>query len=810
MPAQSLFEALIGGRSTLPPRPIRAVGIDLGTTKCVVAEAIWDPANGKAPIARCVEVVQPSLEGPYTDVVVPSVVAVMDDGSTVVGYGARILRGAVYEEFRPERNKNIFWECKNEIGQRRTYHMASAGLRSPTGVAAELLRFLRDAAVDTSDLPVEQFVITVPASFQMTQRAETVAAAGMAGIDLHPGQLLDEPTAAFLSYLCSCPDSGMLSEKPQVLLVFDFGGGTCDVAVMRVRLGAWGMETSPLSVSRYHRLGGCDIDAAIMHEVLIPQLLEQNDMSRNELTYEDKKKAVEPALLATAEALKIGMCKGLAQLRAFGRDHDASPGEIDRKMPGAVVVSLSRDHTLTLREPSLTLEEFEMVLKPFLDTDLLYARETEYRMTNSIFAPVQDALDRCGLGAGDVDLCMMVGGSSLIPQVRDALSAWMPRARVLSLEDRAHITGVACGAAYTALALAIRGSGIVQTVCYDKISILTTQGEYELVPKGTVLPYPGADSRCTRDDLIVPNALCGQGGPLRVEIVAGEEPDRRTLGAGLWELPAGLQPKSRLRLDYRVDENQVLDVKLGTRWAGVVSTFSMTIENPLTCVANPGETSERIMALEEDLRAGKIPTAQLGDKLIELAKLCAELSQYEKAIDLLKRALRVRNEPDAEILNLMGIYYGKIRDFVREERMFREAARVSDWAGSLFNLALSQYNNDFIDLAEETIQLALERTRSSPYLALCSMIASRKGDKLTATRCIGEAMASFGPPEALDEWSLGWLITACRFADDAEMLKRAESAKTRYQAVSSRSSSDGEATATPGNLPELSEHRRGG
>lgn len=809
MAARSMIEALIGGRSILPSRPIRAVGIDLGTTNCVVAEAIWDPASGKPPTAHCVEVEQPSLEGPYTDIVVPSVVAVMDDGSTVVGYGARILRGAVYEEFRPERNKNVFWECKNEIGQRRTYHMAPAGLRSPTGVTAEILRFLRDSAVYSPDLPAQEFVITVPASFQLSQRAETVAAAGMAGIDLRPGQLLDEPTAAFLSYLCCCPDPGILSRKPQVLLVFDFGGGTCDVAVMRVRLGTAGIEASPLSVSRYHRLGGCDIDAAIIHEVLIPQLLEQNAMSRNELTYEDKKKAIEPALLATAEALKIKMCMGVSQLRALGRDDDVSPGATDRKMPGAVVVSLPRDRIMTLKEPSLTLEEFERVLKPFLDTDLLYARETEYRMTNSIFAPVQDALDRCGLRASDVDLCMMAGGSSLIPQVRDALSAWMPRARVLSLDARAHMTAVAYGAAYTALAFAIRGNGIVQTACYDRISILTAQGEYELVPKGTVLPYPGADSRCTRDDLIVPSALCGQGGPLRVEIVAGEEPDRRTLGAGLWELPTGLQPKSRLRLDYRMDESQVLDVTLSTRRAGVVCTFSMVTENPLTCVVNPGETSEKIMALEEDLRIGKIPRTQLRDKLIELAKLCSELSQYEKAVDLLKRALRARNEPDAETLNLMGIYYGKMRDFVREERMFSEAARVSDWAGSLFNLALSQYNNDFIDPAEETIQLALGRTRSSPYLVLYSMIATRKGDKLTANRSLQEAMASFGPPESLDEWSLGWLITACRLADDAEMLTRAENARIRYRAMSCGSGDDGDAGAALGSLPELSEHRRG-
>ncbi len=91
MPLQSLIESLIGGGGILPSRPIRAVGIDLGTTKCVAAEVIWNPASGEAPAARCIEVDQPTMEGTCTDVVVPSVVVVMVNGRTLIGQGARTL-----------------------------------------------------------------------------------------------------------------------------------------------------------------------------------------------------------------------------------------------------------------------------------------------------------------------------------------------------------------------------------------------------------------------------------------------------------------------------------------------------------------------------------------------------------------------------------------------------------------------------------------------------------------------------------------------------------------------------------------------
>jgi hypothetical protein len=144
-----------------------------------------------------------------------------------------------------------------------------------------------------------------------------------------------------------------------------------------------------LAVSRYHRLGGGDIDRAILFDALIPQLVEQNRINSVELSFDDKRYFIEPALLGVAEALKIGLCNEIARLRAFGQYDSSDKSKVVKTQPGSHACRVG-ERVLQLNSPTLTAAQFEELLKPFLDTDLLYARETEYRLTCSIFAPLQD------------------------------------------------------------------------------------------------------------------------------------------------------------------------------------------------------------------------------------------------------------------------------------------------------------------------------------------------------------------------------------------------------------------------------------
>ena len=246
-------------------------------------------------------------------------------------------------------------------------------------------RLLQAALAEEPGTP-DRVVVTVPASFQAAQRRDTLEAARLAGLELSGGDLLDEPVAAFLDYI-TAQDRGRGQAPPLhptpsasgrghaqplhaqgeaggigrggTLVVLDFGGGTCDVAVMRVAREAGGpLRVSPLAVSRYHRLGGGDVDAAVVHEVLIPQLARENALGPFDLTFEDKKKVLEPSLLGLAEALKISLCTEVARLEQFGKYEGADKGAIAAQQPVTVELRLG-DRTLKLTRPRLTAAAFE-------------------------------------------------------------------------------------------------------------------------------------------------------------------------------------------------------------------------------------------------------------------------------------------------------------------------------------------------------------------------------------------------------------------------------------------------------------------
>ncbi|MFQ3670999.1 MAG: Hsp70 family protein [Verrucomicrobiia bacterium] len=777
----------------LPQAPIRVLGIDLGTTNSTIAEVIWSPDSHVPPVACCHEVEQPTATGAYIHVLVPSVVAI-HDGQIWIGEGAKRLRANA----SLRRGRDIFYECKNDIGVRRTYHLAPEGFRSAPEIAGKVLAFLAESARNGEKAPLKRTVVTVPASFQLAQRADTLRAIEMAGLKSDSGDLLDEPVAAFLDYLISHQNEIFNAfDKESNLVVFDFGGGTCDVAVFRFNpRGRYRrMEISSLAVSRYHRLGGGDLDAAIVHQILIPQLLEQEGLPSTALSYEDRKLHIEPALLSVAESLKVGLCIEISRLQQLGKYENADRAAVVKTQPGSYPCPCPT-HPLVLKSPRLSAGQLDMVLKPYLDTELLYARETEYHLTCSIFAPMQDALDRAGLKPSDVHLCLLIGGSSLIPQVQAAISSYFASSRILAYEDRESTqVAVARGAAYHALALALCGHSLIQPVASDSISIRTSSGLFTLVPRGAQLPFPAEDNPQENLALVVPQTALVGSVPLRVEIVAGEE--ARPIYVGTWKIPSPVNRGEPLRLKFRLDENQALHLELTLADLPDEKPFSLMMENPLTNVVNPHAVRQQIDEVEENLRVGTIPSHQVPETLVSLAENYAELNQIDKAIYYLQQALRRKGRPDAHILNLLGIRYGEKADWEREEKMYREAFAANPQSHTpLFNLALSQINRGLAAEAYTTIQSALNLSKSGPCLVLAARINQTLGRAQLAQSALEESFKLFKPPPAMSDWELGWFLTAARMAGDESRLDDAMQERHRR----SKRSSNIENT---GILPEI-------
>jgi len=749
-----------------PPKTLTGWGIDLGTTNATLCRTSLVAGSTAPDEPEVVELRQATQAGTFIGTLVPSMVA-LHQGHEYVGEGAKNLRALTATAAGGmTRNVNLFHDCKNEIGTSRTYPNAPEGYRSPTDIAAKILGFIQREGMGEAGGDV---VVTVPASFQTAQRAETARACAMAGLYVGGGRLLDEPVAAFIDYAHRYDTAlldGVTAKKN--LLVFDFGGGTCDIALFELSRPERGepVKVASRSVSRFHRLGGGDVDLAVLHRVLVPQLLKENALDDFALSFQEKTRYVTPAMIAVAEALKIQMCNELWRLAQFGRLTGTPREQIVARYPAQVIVRLG-NRELNLASATMNAAQFDLALAPFLDREHLFVRSTEYRLENSVFAPITDALERADVAPMDIDYVLAVGGSALIPRVIDALAAYFPAARMLTYEDRKDVQlAVARGASLQALALAANGRGIIESAAQDDIYLRTSGEDIKLVPRGVTLPYP-TEGTASFTGLTVPAHAFDAPLHLAVALVAGQE--RRPLFRGTWPLTMVTQG-TPLLLEYSYDENQVfaLELKLANMPESV--PFRATMENPLSHVVNPNKTQEEIDRLEEEYRNDTRKSEELMPKI---AELCAVLGQHEKAVGLVRTLLRQLNRPVHWLLHRQANYEDARGNQATAIATYEQAAQAAGatWNGPLFNLSLLHFRQREHERALAAINraIAVDDDAPSQTLKLCILKVMRPADDVGPVA--RKTFRRFAAPKGLKDWELHWLLRAAEMAGDNAVQK---------------------------------------
>ncbi len=326
-------------------------GIDLGTTNSVIARLVDGLPEAIA------------IDG---DPVVPSVVLYAEDGRIIVGREARNLA-----LLHPDR---VVSSVKRRIGSAEPIVLADREL-SPEQVSAEILRRLAAAAQAQLGEPVREVVITVPAYFNDAQRRATLAAGELAGLEVL--RLLNEPTSASLVY----DRVGEVGDAaPELMLVYDLGGGTFDVSVLEVFEDVREVRATTGDT----RLGGDDFDAKLV-ELFVAQLRERG-VAEHEL---DLDAAARARLRRAAETAKIAL--------SSATEVEVHEEFIARTKSGPV--HLAR---------TLTRREFEAAIRPMLESTIALARR---------------ALDDAKLGADErLGRICLVGGSTRIPLVRALLA----------------------------------------------------------------------------------------------------------------------------------------------------------------------------------------------------------------------------------------------------------------------------------------------------------------------------------------------------------------------------------------------------
>jgi molecular chaperone DnaK (HSP70) len=697
------------------------------------------------------------------------VVVPQASGAPLVGEGAKRLRAQVADlKLRP--NQSIFFETKNDMGIRRTYKGVPPGFQKPHEIAQHVLSRLLAGSRNEKAFTYDRSVITVPASFRTPQRQDTMLAAAGAGMELTPECLLDEPIAAFIDFAVREPQLAQATASgSREVVVFDFGGGTCDVAVLSISSKPDGTLTvANRAVSRYFRLGGGDIDRAIVHEVLIPALLKENpDLAADPLTYEEKKLILEPTLLSDAEALKVGLCIELHRRIGHGVGHDELLST--KKTLSSTRQVTIRGRKAHLTRPTLSGDQFEELLAPFLDPDVLAQRDGEYVTRCSIFAPIKGAMRQAGIDPARVTDCIIVGGSSLIPQVADAVRGHMPRAVVYTAKDYDIVKNcVSRGAAYYALALEISGKSPVTATASDSLYITHAKGHVELLSAGQALPYPEGRRFASCDKLGFPNDCNDQTVKVRIEL--SNAAGGRILYSGVLELPGPVRKGEQFLVDYRVEADQIPRLRVRKAGTPEAQAVEAKIENPLTIVEDPSKAREEIDRLEEDLRTGVIPPADSAANFEKLARLLVSIGHRERALNFyLKLKASQRKPSDLMMINL-AFLLRDLGDIKRADSTFREAIAPADSTLVRFYYANFLWSQGRHADAKREIDRLLTVEQDGHNFTLSAMIETSLRAKEAAQDAARAAIISFGPAVLLDQYELDWLERAARIAGDNTVL----------------------------------------
>jgi len=338
-------------------------GIDLGTTNSAISRI----ENGKLKIIKSLDTQKDTS---------PSCVAFNKKGSVLVGDAAyRMYRSDSLKSLAKNSPINAFVEFKRTMGSDKTYHSQNiAKDLTSEELSAEVLRRLKEYV---SDENINAAVITVPAAFKSNQIDATRKAAKLAGFD-HI-EVLQEPVAASMAY-------GLNSKKKDGFwLVFDYGGGTFDAALLKVEDGI--MKVIDTEGDNY--LGGKNLDYGIVDQLIIPHIQENFDIA--ELLVDDAKKAeLRIALKFFAEEIKNNL--------SFNPSHNiyVDPGDCGEDDQGEEI-----EIDLTV-----TQEQLKKVLAP------IFQKAIECAIS---------LLKRNNLSGSTLDSLILVGGPTLSPILREML-----------------------------------------------------------------------------------------------------------------------------------------------------------------------------------------------------------------------------------------------------------------------------------------------------------------------------------------------------------------------------------------------------
>lgn len=513
----------------------------------------------------------------------PSVVAFIKDGERLIGETAK-RQAAV----NPDRTIS---SIKRDMGTERRISIDGKQY-SPQEISAMILRQLKSDAETYLGEPVTEAVITVPAYFTDAQRQATKDAGTIAG--LHVQRIINEPTSAALAY-------GIDKEQAQKILVYDLGGGTFDVSVLDINDGV----IEVLATAGNNRLGGDDFDKCVCEYILSEfKKAEGIDLSRDSAAMQRVREAAEKAKKELSSALSAEIM-----------------------LPYIAVKRGEPKHL----QMTLTRAKFN---------------ELTNHLVQATLDPVYQAVADSGLNLPDISKVLMVGGSSRIPAVNEAVQKLTGRQPFKGINPDECVAMGACLQGGV-LSGEVRGL-LLLDVTPLSLGIETVGGVFtKLIDKNTTIPI--------KKSQIFTTAGAFQK-RVKVNVLQGERPmakQNKSLGSfmlgGIKRSATGMP---QIEVTFEIDTNGIVNVSARDLTTGKMQEITVTGSNNMSeaDIQQAIHDAEQYAAEDSKIRAGmeyKTKLEQLTYQAAEKRKSMdrAHKKQLDAAVKEARHALR-RKEPE--------------------------------------------------------------------------------------------------------------------------------------------------------------------
>ena len=471
------------------------IGIDFGTSTTVVSIASYDE-NSQLIHTNSLRLKQKLPDGTiYSSEIVPSVIA-WNNKQILVGEGASQLK------YYLKKGKNIWYSFKMELGEdlgakyyeSELREVPPFNIRNPKDAARVFfayLKYLITGYCKNNNLSNDiYYAVSIPASFEANQRKDLLDALMANDMKISKQAFIDEPNAAFISYAVYRATEGQpMYVNPDYnskVLVFDFGGGTCDISILEIGHSANGFFSKNIAISKFTKLGGDDIDRYITYHYLMPRFLKVNNKKMEQFRTNEKKQ-IASALYKVAERLKIMINKSLSTLTS-----EFVMPEVKNNDTKIVVESEVNVYT---NKGELRQNSFYLTNKEMTDTMNVFIKKGYGKTTrikgeeeyNSIYSPIESAIKKSNVSKEEIDYVLLIGGSAQSPYIQEDLKIYFEDSEMLIPSNLQ--THVSNGTAIHSLLFNGMNKCLIQPISSEPILIITKDERPKVIlPAGTQIP----------------------------------------------------------------------------------------------------------------------------------------------------------------------------------------------------------------------------------------------------------------------------------------------------------------------------------